>query len=72
MALSKKHYEQFAERFQQQLNDNLVEHRESKISEAEYKAVNTALLRLATKMAIDFKYDNARYGRTRFIDACGF
>jgi hypothetical protein len=72
MALSKKHYEQFAHRFQTALNANLVEHHEGSVNEAEYKAVNSALLGLAQGMSLDFALDNPRFNRTRFIDACGF
>lgn len=72
MALSKKHYEQFADRLQQQLNDNHSALQAQTISLDVYQGVNDALLRLATKMCHDFKYDNPRFDRDRFLNACGF
>jgi hypothetical protein len=69
MALSKKHYEQFAHRFAQQ-NEELGA--DKAVPFAEQVRASKHLKALAEKMAIDFALDNPNFKRDVFLKACGF
>jgi len=72
MALSKKHYEAFAERFQQQLADLDMRKDSFIINEDEYAEAYKNLNELAAKFSMTFKWDNPRFDSLRFLAACGF
>jgi len=71
MALSKKHYEQFALRFRHQLAE-IAGNTPSGLDLYEHKYAREQLAQLAGKLAIDFGYDNPRFDKLRFLEACGF
>jgi len=71
MALSKKHYEQFAQRFAQVL-DALPTLSDGKATPREIELQRSALCQMAMKLSIDFALDNPRFDRHRFLVACGF
>jgi hypothetical protein len=68
MALSKKHYEQFAQIIAAEVADipSHMRHVEEQVS------AQIALKRVASRMAVHFKVDNPRFDRARFLAACGF
>jgi hypothetical protein len=68
MALSKKHYETFAERFQQQLTELRAGRNDNGQAEYGYDALRG----LAAKLSLTFKQDNPRFDAIRFLKACGF
>lgn len=72
MALSKKHYEAFAERFQQQLMDLDLRHDSFIIDEDSYSEAYKNLNELAAKFAMTLGWDNPRFDKLRFLAACGF
>lgn len=72
MALTKKHYEQIAADFKQQLDAIAAAKAEHYlVSDQDIVAVRY-LRQLAEKMALDFALDNPRFDRERFLKACGF
>lgn len=58
MALSKKHYETFAERFQQQLTDLDLRHDSFITDEDSYDEAYKSLNELAAKFALTLSWDN--------------
>jgi hypothetical protein len=70
MALSKKHYEQFAYRFDQRRQ--LIAAVDNGLTQHERDVALEALQGLARTMCIDFALDNANFDRERFLKACGF
>ena len=72
MALSKKHYEQFAYRFAQR-NTLLDEAKDSgEMTTHEVAFSREAIRGLAQTLCIDFALDNPAFNRDRFLQACGF
>lgn len=69
MALSKKHYEQFAHRFSMAV---AVVKKTGLPGQDFYDLQLLTLKELANDMATDFAYDNPRFDRQRFLTACGF
>lgn len=69
MALSKKHYEQFAYNFSVELErvKNTTYY-----SAGERTSAKMALLSLAHSMAVNFALDNSAFQRDRFLAACNF
>ncbi len=76
MAMSKKHYNAIAARFQQQLNEldneQAAAHDLGKISVAEWEVARRHLAGIAGKLAFALAEDNARFDKLRFLAACGF
>lgn len=71
MALSKKHYEQFAYHF---INSTAKIDSETGagVSPAAAQYAKQQLENLAKKMAVDFSLDNPNFKRAVFMKACGF
>lgn len=72
MALSKKHYEQFAYDFSNAVNAVVSDRASGAISQPAANAAVDALRALAVTLCVSFKYDNAAFDRARFLKACGF
>lgn len=73
MALSKKHYETFAARIQQQLNGSFLDYDVTTVEgRMALIGAQDALKGLAKSLATTFSYDNPRFDRERFLKACGF
>jgi len=72
MAMSKKHFEAIAERFQNQLVLAGVEYAQGEHTIDALLQINAHLYALASSMAADFGYDNPRFDAKRFLAACGF
>lgn len=71
MALSKKHYEQFAYRFRNTL-ENIEASLPGSRNIEKRETAKQAIKGLATSMSVDFTLDNAAFDRARFLAACGF
>lgn len=69
MALSKKHYEMIAKRFQQQVNEDLAN---PEMTSRDRDAARESMQQLACKLARTFMYDNPNFNMLRFLTACGF
>lgn len=72
MALSKKHYEQIAYSFKQQIDAIAAAKAEFYLVSDQDIAATRYLRQLAEKLALDFAIDNPRFDRERFLKACGF
>jgi hypothetical protein len=72
MALSKKHYEQFAQIVRQQYAHINQRNVEQTLTTSEWAAASDALRRTAESMAVHFALDNPLFNRARFLAACGF
>ena len=71
MALSKKHYEQFAYHFRNSI-EKAKRDAGAGVSPLTTAYAITQLEQLARKMAVDFALDNPAFNRDRFLLACGF
>lgn len=80
MALSKKHYEQFAQLFRNQIErinaDTIYPFPQQQTNDAAtasaQKFAVDHLQNMAASMAAHFALDNPRFDRARFLRACGF
>lgn len=70
MALSKKHFEQIASRFQ--LKVARINAETTDLTNAEKRIALGALNSLACDLCIDFQFENERFDSKRFLKACGF
>ena len=69
MALSEKHYEQFAQRIAE---TTIALSTDSSMHFAEIVRATRHVEALAQRLAVDFSVDNPRFDRVRFLKACGF
>lgn len=69
MALSKKRYEQFAQRIAE---TTITLSTDSTMHFAEVVRATRHVEALAQRLAVDFALDNPRFDRERFLKACGF
>lgn len=72
MALSKKHFEQFASRINAERLNALSIIIEGPVTQAEQDGRLAALENLANDLCVDFGAANPNFDRHRFLIACGF